>query len=568
MQKRLFGAVAVIFLMSCSVEPGGETTVDTSPPNIILVITDDQGWAQLGIHGDDVLETPSIDALARESVEFDRFYVSPVCAPTRASLMTGRYSYRTGVVDTYLGRARMASDEVTLAEILREAGYRTGIFGKWHLGDTYPLRPQDQGFDEAIVHKGGGIGQPSDPPGSDYFDPILQHNGEQRQFFGYCTDVYFNETIRFIEETRDKPYFAYVATNAPHSPYLVPEEYREHYAIKGLNDKDARIYGMIDNIDDNVGRLLVKLDELGDTKNTIFIFMTDNGPTTRRFDAGLRSEKGTVYDGGIRVPFFLRWPEVLPARKVETIGSHIDIVPTLTEAAGASLPEGVHIDGRSLMPLLRGEDGNWPERTIYLQSHRGDAPELYRAFAAVSQRYKLTQPLSFSDPPPENATFELYDLEADYGEQTDIASELPDIVDRMKKAYEAWFEDVSSTRGYDGIEIFVGSEKENPVWLTRQDWRSIGEDNWGPGGLGAWDLDVRSEGRFDIRVHFREPATAPGRVEFAMAGVERVANFDSGSDSVLFEAVQIAKGKTILESQIVSGSDVEGAWFIEVEKKN
>ncbi|MGH9162238.1 MAG: sulfatase-like hydrolase/transferase, partial [Vicinamibacteraceae bacterium] len=210
-------------------------------------MTDDQGWAQLGVHGDDVLKTPNLDRLASESVELTRFYVSPVCAPTRASLMTGRYNYRTGVVDTWLGRAMMHPDEVTLAEMLGTAGYRTGIFGKWHLGDNYPMRPVDQGFDEALVHRGGGIEQPSDPPGSGYFDPILQHNGLQEQHEGYCTDVFFDGALRFIEQTRDRPYFLYLATNAPHAPYEVPDEYRQRYATLGLDDKDARIYGMITN---------------------------------------------------------------------------------------------------------------------------------------------------------------------------------------------------------------------------------------------------------------------------------------------------------------------------------
>ena len=307
-------------------------------PNIVLIMTDDQGWAQLGSHGDPVLKTPHLDALAEEAVEMTRFYVSPVCAPTRAALMTGRYNYRTGVVDTYLGRAMMHPDEVTIAEILGGNGYRTGIFGKWHLGDNYPLRTVDQGFQESVVHKGGGIGQPSDPPGSDYFDPILFHNGEQKQFSGYCTDVYFDEAMRWIGDGGDAPFFAYIPTNAPHSPYLVPDSYREPYAQQGLSDKDARIYGMITNIDENVGKLLAHLESTGLASNTIFIFMTDNGPTTRLYHAGLREQKGSVYENGIRVPFLARWPEQLEPRKTDRMGAHIDIAPTLLAAAGSGAP--------------------------------------------------------------------------------------------------------------------------------------------------------------------------------------------------------------------------------------
>ena len=212
-------------LFGCSSPPAQEA----GQPNIILVITDDQGWAQLGSHGDEVLRTPNLDGLAAQSVELTRFYVAPVCAPTRASLMTGRYNYRTGVVDTYVGRAMMHSDEVTLAETLSDAGYRTGIFGKWHLGDNYPLRAMDQGFQESVVHKGGGIGQPSDPPETSYFDPILQHNGQAKPYSGYCTDIFFREALDFIEWNRENPFFVYIPTNAPHSPYDVPESYRQSY---------------------------------------------------------------------------------------------------------------------------------------------------------------------------------------------------------------------------------------------------------------------------------------------------------------------------------------------------
>jgi arylsulfatase A-like enzyme len=298
-------ALLGLALASCG---GPELQEPSLPPNIVLVMTDDQGWAQVGWRGNEVIQTPHLDRLAAESVEFTRFYVSPVCAPTRASLMTGRYNYRTGVVDTYLGRAMRHSDERTLPEMLGAAGYRSGIFGKWRLGDNYPMRPQDQGFDEVLVHGGGGIGQPADPPGNSYFDPILRHDGIEQQRKGYCTHIFFDAAIEFIERNREKPFFAYIPTNAPHSPYLVPDSYIEPYKTKGLDEKDAAIYGMITNIDDNVGRLVARLDDLGLAENTILIFMTDNGPTTRHFTAGLRSQKASVYEGGVRVPFLLRWP--------------------------------------------------------------------------------------------------------------------------------------------------------------------------------------------------------------------------------------------------------------------
>ena len=555
-------ALVVFGFIACGGEPPEETF---RQPNIILVMTDDQGWAQVGSHGNEVIDTPHLDRLATESVELTRFYVSPVCAPTRASLMTGRYNYRTGVVDTYLGRAMMHGDEVTLAEMLSDAGYSTGIFGKWHLGDTYPMRAGDQGFQQTLVHKGGGIGQPSDPPGTSYFDPILQHNGEQKQFQGYCTDIFFDAAMRFVELNRDQPFFAYIPTNAPHSPYDVPESYIELYKAKGLNDKDARIYGMITNIDDNMGKLVAKLDELELAENTILIFVTDNGPTTQHFTAGLRDQKTTVFDGGIRVPFFLRWPSQLEASKVDRLGAHIDVAPTLLEAARVEAPASVEFDGVSLMPLLRGDGAGGPERTIFIQSHRGNEPQLYRNFAAVSQRYKLVQPLSFSEPAPPDTPLQLYDLESDPGEQNDLASQQPGELAHLKKQYEDWFEDVSATRGYDPPKIFIGTEHENPVILTRQDWRMVGADGWTDGYLGYWEVDVKSSGKYDIRFRFTKQERA-GRAEFKLGDAELSKPFTREAESVTFSGVDLPTGPATLEARLIRSGKTIGVNYIDVTK--
>ncbi len=564
---RLHGAGLILVLLSAALlaRCGEGPPEPASRPNIILIMTDDQGWAQVGSHGNATIRTPRLDRLAAESVEFTRFYVSPVCAPTRASLMTGRYNYRTGVVDTYIGRAMMHGDEVTLAEMLGGAGYRTGIFGKWHLGDNYPMRAVDQGFQESLVHKGGGIGQPSDPPGTSYFDPILNHNGVPGKHQGYCTDIFFDAAIKFIEQTRDQPYFVYLPTNAPHSPYDVPESYIEPYRALGLNDKDARIYGMITNIDDNVGRLLEHLDKLEERQNTIVIFMTDNGPTTDHFTAGLRAAKASVYEGGIRVPFFLRWPARLAPHQVDRIAAHIDLAPTLLEAAGAAKPEGVVFDGVSLMPLLEGEPGDWPDRTIYIQSHRGNEPQLYRAFAAISQRYKLVQALSFSDPMPPDAPLELYDIEADPGEQENLAGQFPDVVAAMKQGYEDWFRDVSSTRGYAPPRIPLGTPHENPVTLTRQDWRVVGKDGWSDDDLGYWEIDNPSAGNFEIVLRFPEQQQA-GRAEFKLGGAERKKPVARGASSVVFESVPLEAGPGLLEARLVRGNRTVGVSYVDVKR--
>ena len=549
----------------CSSPPAQES----GRPNIILVITDDQGWAQLGSHGDDILRTPHLDRLAAQSMELTRFYVSPVCAPTRASLMTGRYNYRTGVVDTYVGRAMMHSDEVTLAEALSDAGYRTGIFGKWHLGDNYPLRAMDQGFQESVVHKGGGIGQPSDPPETSYFDPILQHNGVAKPYPGYCTDIFFREALEFIEQHRESPFFVYIPTNAPHSPYDVPESYRQSYLEAGLEDKDARIYGMITNIDDNVGRLLEGLERMELEENTILVFMTDNGPTTRRYTAGLRGRKGTVYEGGIRVPFFLRWPARLQPGSDHRIAAHIDLMPTLLQAAGVAAPEAVSFDGTSLMPRLDGAHEASGERTLFIQSHRGNEPQPYRHFAAIEQRYKLVQPVSFSTrglPPGETFEgypLELYDLEADPGEKQDISGGHPQVVARLRAAYADWLRDVSSTRGYAPPRIAVGTVHEDPVVLTRQDWRMVGPDGWGDTDLGFWEIRIHSAGAYQIRLLFG-PAPGAGTAKLRVQQVQRQRSFDARATEVTFDEVPLDEGDARLEAVLEMGENRVGVRYVEV----
>jgi arylsulfatase A-like enzyme len=482
--------------------------------------------------------------------------------------MTGRYHYRTGVIDTFLGRALMAADEVTIAELLGREGYRTGIFGKWHLGDNYPMRAMDQGFEEAVVHRGGGIGQPSDAPGSDYFDPILYRNGVEERFQGYCTDVYFNQAIRFIDESADAPFFVYLPTNAPHSPYLVPDAYREPYAAQGLEDKDARIYGMITNIDSNVGRLLKHLDETGRAENTIFIFMTDNGPTTRLFTAGLRAQKTSVYEGGVRVPFFIRWPAKLKAKKVDKIAAHIDVAPTLMDAIGSPLGPGVEIDGLSLMPLLTEDAPAWRDRQIYIQAHRGSEPQLWRNATAIGQQYKIVQPLSFGEPMPRNAKPELYDLVADPGESNDLSDEIDQRqrVSHMMKDYEIWFQDVGRTRGYAPQRIYVGTEHENPVTLTRQDWRVNGSGGWGKGDIGAWAVEVREGANYDIRFDF-DPLEKPARVELQLGPASQSVALQPGDQSAEFRNVELRRGPALLEARLETDGQVHGVNFVHITKK-
>ena len=523
-------------------------------PNVVVIITDDQGYGDLSIHGNPHLKTPNMDRIGHEGVEFTQFHVCPVCAPTRASLMTGRYNYRTGVVDTYLGRAMMHSDEVTLAEMLGLAGYRTGIFGKWHLGDNYPLRPKDQGFQESLVHTGGGLEQPSGPPGNHYFDPVLLHNGKAGNFKGYCTDIFTDAALRFMEQNRARPFFAYIATNAPHTPLHVADSYVAPFRGKGLDETTARIYGMLTNLDENVGRILAKLKELDLERDTIVIFLTDNGPQQKRYNAGMRGLKGSVYEGGIRVPCFIRWPGVLKAgTKVDRLAAHIDLAPTLLDACGVPKPRGVRFDGVSLMPLLRNPRAEWPDRTLFFQWHRGDEPQAFRACAARNQRWKLVDGK------------ELYDLETDPGETKDVAAAHPEIVARLRREYEAWFKDVSATRGYAPPRIFIGTDEENPVLLTRQDWRGP-RASWDATGLGHWEVDVKRGGAYEVKLLLpkkeeeRKAAfTFDGKVllEFAIP---------AGADSTTVKLNRLPTGKGRIEVAVREGGSTIGPHFVELRR--
>lgn len=539
-------------------------------PNVVLIITDDQGYGDLGVHGNPKLETPHLNRLAREAVQFQSFYVSPVCSPTRASLMTGRYNYRTGVVDTYLGRSLMHPDETTIAELLSQAGYRTGIFGKWHLGDNYPLRAMDQGFQESLILNGGGIGQPSDPIGGEsYFDPLLRQNGQWVKRRGYVSDVITDAALAFIRAHHRQPFFTYLAFNAPHTPLEVPADKHAKYRQMNLRlgefaapghpivptfdpEITAKVYGMVENIDDNVGRVLATLDELKLADDTIVVFLTDNGPQQPRYNAGLLRLKGTVHEGGIRVPFFVRWPGGFPARTVDRVAAHIDVTPTLLDLCRVTTAKNLALDGRSLAPLLRGEATQWPDRTLFFQWHRGDAPQLHRAFAARSERYKLVQPRGNGESPmPSPVSYQLYDMLADPLEQHDIAAGQPEIVARMTAQYEAWFRDVTSGRDYSdpGIaRIAIGAPRENPVRLTRQDWRGP-QAGWTPTSVGHWEVDVRRAGAYDIAVRFAALQT-PGTVRVTLGGHTAMNALPAGATTATFTRVRLAPGAGRLEGWI------------------
>jgi arylsulfatase A-like enzyme len=551
-------------------------------PNILVILTDDQGYGDLGCHGNPLIRTPNLDRLAGQAVRLTNFYVCPVCSPTRSSLLTGRYNYRTGIVDTFLGRSLMRPDEVTLARMLADAGYRTALFGKWHLGDNYPLRPQDRGFDEVLMHRGGGIGQPSDPPGGGHYqDPFLEHNGRPLQAKGYCSDVFTDAALAWMAKPSEKPFLVWLAFNCPHTPLQVPDRYLQPYRQKdlahdqfprlgqplpGVADQDmiARVYGMITNIDDNVGRLLAFLDEKKLADNTIVVFLSDNGPQQVRWNGGLRDRKGSVHEGGIRVPCFLRWPHMLRPGVFAEAAAHIDLTPTLLEACRVPKPERVQFDGRSLLGSFAGDGRKDAERTLYFQWHRGDVPERNRACAARGPRWKLVQPLGANGGPlPNPIPFQLFDLAADPFEMKDVAAQHPEVVAQMRAGYEDWFADVCR-RGFDPVRPHLGTEHENPVRLTRQDWRGP-KANWGADGLGFWEVQVARKGSYRLTVRF-PPLKEGGKVRLSLAGVRREVDLKAGAAEHTFDGLELPEGPARLEASVERDGKEVGVHYADVER--
>ena len=434
-----------IILATLSLLAGAMALPGQQRPNIVLMVTDDQGWWDIGGHGNEAIETPHMDRLAADGVELTRFYVQPVCAPTRAGLMTGRHYLRTGLYNTRFGGDTLDPSERTLAEALRQAGYRTGIFGKWHLGEYPRFHPEQRGFDEAIFFSAGHTER--------YWEPdALLRDGRRVHVRGHITDVLTDAASTFVRSAGDEPFFLYLTYNVPHTPLIVSDALDEKYRARGLNPGDARIYGLIEQCDAAIGRLLDVIDGEGIRDRTVVLFMSDNGGVSRHYRAGLRGGKGSVFEGGVLSPFFARWPGRFEAgRKSDARGSHLDLFPTLLEVAGAEIPTDRVLDGRSLLPLLTGETDESPHRRLV---HIWDrhAPSMESRWAIAGPRYKL-----IGD--------ELYDLRSDPGEQVDIAAGEPGIAASMRREFEEWLADVTDGRKFEPVPIPVGDDLEDPVDL-------------------------------------------------------------------------------------------------------
>jgi arylsulfatase len=420
-------------------------------PNVVFILTDDQGYGDLSAHGNPVLRTPHLDRLHAEGVRFTDFHVSPTCAPTRSALLTGRHEFKNGVTHTILERERLTPKATTLAQVLKTAGYTTGIFGKWHLGDEPAYQPGKRGFDETFIHGAGGIGQTypgscGDAPGNKYFDPVILHNGRFVKTAGYCTDVFFGQAVKWMEAVKGKgPFYCMITPNAPHAPLDVRPEDEVRYKDK-VKPNQAKFFGMVANIDDNVGRLLAKLAAWGIEKDTLVVFMNDNGGTAGVpvFNAGMRDRKGSPWLGGTRASSLWRWPGTLKPADVTRLAAHTDFFPTVAELAGAKLPADVaaQVEGRSLVPLLRNPSADWPDRTLF--THVGRWPKgadvdrhKYTRCSVRTPRWHLV-----CDAKDGAKAWQLFDVTADYGEKTDMAAAHPDVVRQLDAEYDLWWESV------------------------------------------------------------------------------------------------------------------------------
>jgi len=448
-----------------------------APPNIVLVMTDDQGYGDIGSHGNPVLKTPNLDKLRSQSVRFTDFHVSPTCAPTRSALMTGRHEFKNGITHTIFERERMTLKAVTLPQILKQVGYTSGIFGKWHLGDESEYLPNRRGFDEMFIHGGGGIGQTypgscGDAPNNSYFNPAILHNDKFVKTNGYCTDVFFKQAIEWMDGRRKtgKPFFAYITPNAPHAPLDCPTDYENKYKGKVPPDS-AKFFGMVENIDDNMGRLMAALDAWGIASDTLLIFMTDNGGTAgvKVFNAGMRAQKGTPYMGGTRVPAFWRWPNgINGARDVNSLTAHIDILPTLAEITGAKIPEAaqMQVEGRSMVPLLKDPQAPWADRVLFTHVGRwpnGKAAESkYAQVSARNSQYHLVNNTR------QGEKWELFDVRQDPGEKNNLAETKPEVVKHLKAEIDQWWVQVLPML----VNEQVKGPKINP--LKEMYWKQFG----------------------------------------------------------------------------------------------
>jgi arylsulfatase len=475
-------------------------------PNVIVVLTDDQGYGDLSCHGNPVLKTPHLDRLHAESIRLTDFHASPMCTPTRGQLLTGLDCLRNGAMNVSSGRTLLRRGIPTLANVFASAGYQCGQFGKWHLGDNYPYRPHDRGFHEAVYYLSSHISSAPDYWNNDYFDDTYRHNGAPRKYEGYTTDVFFGEAIKWMQAQAraEKPFLCYLATAAAHGPLFVPQQYREPYRDQPRNV--ASFLGMVANIDENMGRLEKFLGDAGLRDNTILIYMTDNGGTAGVpvYNASMRGRKIELYDGGHRVPCFLRFPAggLRSPGDVSELAHVQDILPTLIDLCGLPASES-RFDGVSLAPLLRDQNNRLADRTLVIQFSRMNAPRPQKGDACVLwNKWRLV------------GDKELYDIAVDPGQRQDLAVSQPEIVARMREHYESWWAGVVPSVN-DFSPVVLGADAENPALLSACEWADVFLDQsrqvrQGQATNGVWHVEIERDGRyeFELRRWPKEAETA------------------------------------------------------------
>jgi arylsulfatase B len=581
-----------------AVESVGGKSKKADQPNVVIVITDDQGYGDLSCHGNPVLKTPRLDELYAESVRLTDYHVAPTCSPSRAALMTGHWTNRTGVWHTIMGRSMLRENEITIGQVFKDAGYATGMFGKWHLGDNYPYRPDDRGFTEVLRHGGGGVGQTPDYWDNAYFDGSYWHNGTPTPVEGFCTDVFFDYAKKFIKSQKEsgQPFLAYISTNAPHGPMHCPEEYSAPYADTGVGT--ANFLGMIANIDDNVGQLREMLAEEGLAENTIFIFTTDNGTSSgaKIFNAGMRGKKGSEYDGGHRVPFFVHWPagEIQGGKDIDMLTAHVDVLPTLIEWCSVDRTD-IDFDGKNIATLFNDDRDQAyfeiADRMLITDSQRVKDPIKWRKSSVMTNKWRLINGK------------ELYNLAEDPGQKNNVFDEHVELRTKMIRFYEDWWTELEPTFANE-TPIYIGHPAENPARLTSHDWITVGGAPWnqahirkasnGPKETGFWNINVHQAGKYEIALR-RWPreadlaidsglapgadvpgvkamrtqqgkAITPVKTTLQIGDIELECDFVAGEKKVVF-TVELAQGRTQMAGRFVEADGTEyGTYFAYVKK--
>jgi arylsulfatase A-like enzyme len=595
-RRRVLQLLATQFAAASVDQAFGATPQKENRPNVIFLLADDVGYGDLACLGNPVIRTPHLDALHAESIRFTDFHVSPTCSPSRASLMTGRYNNATGVWHTVSGRSLLDPENVTMPECFKSSGYATGIFGKWHLGDNYPCRTIDFHFDESIVCGGGGIWQTPDYFGNDDRDDAYNHNGKFEKYLGYSTDIFFDRAMDFIgrAQERQQPFFCYLPTPAAHVPvWALDSDTAPYVGVPGLSSPG--FYGMIANIDANLGRLRRFLETRGLAENTIFMYAGDNGSAdgVHVFNADMRGEKSSPYEGGHRVPFFLSWPAggLTGGRDISTLTAHIDLLPTLADLCHLN-KRGHRVDGSSWTPLLYGDGSHWQQRTIVIDSQRQDHLTKWKDTSVMTQQWRLVSPTADGD----QARIELYDIVLDPGQTNNVAAQHPEIVKSLEAQYDVWWKETSILENHY-VRIVLGSDKENPSLLNCMDWH--GDDAilvWNqmqirtaPLANGFWAVQIDRAGRYrfelrrwpieldlPISASYVDPlpnmektpgaAIAVNRAQLSIGEIDESKPVRPGDKFAEFE-VTLPQGPAELRAEF-HGEDrsVRGAYYVYVER--